>query len=488
MNMTFPHTSIAGLPLVAVGILGPIVAGLMAEFACRLSGRASAAARHLIWTLGFVMMAVCVPVTLFPIKVAVPILPAKSVERTSTAVSQLMVKDLSDAGARHAAKGISDSRTNLAATPHSMTHLLRDQPWQRVLLSLWLAGFLFLLFTVLVGTLRLRGIVKRSRSVEDQAALWTELLSLTGLRQSTRLRVSPEVRIPIVTGLLRPIVILPEAALQWPAPMFRAALIHELAHLRRNDLRCSTFAWLVVSIYWFNPAAWYGLRRLQGQAEMAADDDVVVTESQPIAYAESLLTLVRTLRGNGASLFPTIGMLQGRSIEARVERILDQGRHRLGPPKIVRLGTIFCGALATAIVLMVRPVAALAPPVPPALLAAKVNAPQTVNADTPDNGETPIKTESDEAPAITDLRTQLPGTRWKATPANPLRGGLAAILSFNEKTVDPAGYPYEVNRHDATVRIFFNHGDTQLLLLTNDGRRLRFTFGGKDYAYELTAQ
>jgi hypothetical protein len=62
------------------------------------------------------------------------------------------------------------------------------------------------------------------------------------------------------------------------------------------------------------------------------------------------------------------------------------------------------------------------------------------------------------------------------------------VLNFNENTVEPAGYRYEIDHHDSTVRIFFNHGDTQLMLLTNDGRRLRFTFESRDYVYELTAQ
>ena len=486
MNLISPPDSIAGVSLAAVGIFAPLVAGLLAGLACRLSGRASAAARHLIWTLAFVMMAVCVPATLFPIKVAVPILPAEPVRRVPAALSQPVVQELTGAGAWHAAMGIPDSHPNLAAavnpaapTPHTVAHWLHNLPWQRVLLGFWLIGFVVLLFTALAGTLRLRGIIQRSRSVEDRVPVWTELLALTGLRPSVRLRVSPEVRIPLVTGLLRPTVILPEGALDWPSSMLRTALIHELAHLSRNDLLCSAFARLVASVYWFNPAAWYGLRSLQGQAEMAADDGVVVTESHPIAYAEGLLTLVRTLRENDRSLFPAIGMLQSRGIEARVEGILDSGRHRLAPRRIVRFGALFCGALATALVMVVRPVAALPPPVLPALRAANVDAPDPARTLFSDTGN---------SPAITDLKTGLPGTRWKAVPAHPLRGGLVGVLTFNENTVGPAGYRYEVNRHDNTVRIFFNHGDTQLILLTNDGRRLRFTFGSKDYVYELTAQ
>jgi hypothetical protein len=90
--------------------------------------------------------------------------------------------------------------------------------------------------------------------------------------------------------------------------------------------------------------------------------------------------------------------------------------------------------------------------------------------------------------SITDLKAQLAGTQWKAESPSHIRPGLYAGLKFNHDTVEPAGYRYEVDSHDFTVRIFFNHGDTQLLLLTDSGRRLSFTFQGKDYSYALTSR
>jgi hypothetical protein len=97
--------------------------------------------------------------------------------------------------------------------------------------------------------------------------------------------------------------------------------------------------------------------------------------------------------------------------------------------------------------------------------------------------------QDDEGPqglAITDLKTQLAGTNWKAEPASHVRPGLYPTLKFNRDNAEPAKYRYEINPHDFTVRIFFNHGDTQLLLLSDNGQQLRFTFQGKDYVYALT--
>ena len=92
-------------------------------------------------------------------------------------------------------------------------------------------------------------------------------------------------------------------------------------------------------------------------------------------------------------------------------------------------------------------------------------------------------------PPTVDLRTQLAGTVWKASVgAAGVRPGLDATLSFNGKDVDALGYRYEVNSHDGTVTIFFTRGDTQLMLLTEGGRHLRFTFRGEDFSYDFVSR
>lgn len=88
--------------------------------------------------------------------------------------------------------------------------------------------------------------------------------------------------------------------------------------------------------------------------------------------------------------------------------------------------------------------------------------------------------------SITDIKTQMVGTNWKADSRLGVRPGLYPTLRFYQNNVQPANYRYEITPHDYTVRIFFNHGDTQVMLLTDNGRRLNFTFNGKDYSYELS--
>lgn len=90
---------------------------------------------------------------------------------------------------------------------------------------------------------------------------------------------------------------------------------------------------------------------------------------------------------------------------------------------------------------------------------------------------------ANEKSSISDLRTQLIGTSRKAASGKP-RPGLAAILTFTEANVHPAGYAYKVNANDS-LTVSFNHGDTQLMLLDPDGKRLKFVFRNREYIYRL---
>jgi hypothetical protein len=85
------------------------------------------------------------------------------------------------------------------------------------------------------------------------------------------------------------------------------------------------------------------------------------------------------------------------------------------------------------------------------------------------------------------LRAQLAGSKWNAVPMTPTRPGLAGVLSFTEETVGPAGYKYDVNAEDS-ITIHFNHGDTQLMVLSGEGNRLTAIFKDQKYEYERAAE
>jgi beta-lactamase regulating signal transducer with metallopeptidase domain len=316
----------------------PIVAAALAAIICRCLHRASAATRHWIWWLAMVMIATCFVVAVFRWRVALPVLPRS----TASLVGPIPPVSV----------------TQVASVEKTPPVTLV------VLIRIWQLGVLALLLRSAMGILRLQTIIRRSRPLDADG--WQTLRTSMDRPKQKGVRhlVSSEISIPMVEGIRRPVVLLPESALTWPRHLLRAVLIHEHAHLKRRDLAMLAFARFVTFLHWMNPAAWYALRRMQADAEMAADDCVVVSDGEPVAYAEGLVELVRLLKRSAASRLPAIGMLRrGGSIHARVARILDPQCHRLPPRAQLRWATAAVVVVLTGGLVGIRLVAALPIPV-----------------------------------------------------------------------------------------------------------------------------
>ena len=135
-------------------------------------------------------------------------------------------------------------------------------------------------------------------------------------------RVLPGKCSPVVAGLTRTIVLLPAAALDWDAERRRTVLLHELAHVRRGDLRVQALAQLACTAYWFNPLAWVAASHLRSERERACDDEVLRSGARPSTYAQHLLEITRGLQ---TSHLPAAALAMSRptELEGRLIAVLS---------------------------------------------------------------------------------------------------------------------------------------------------------------------
>ena len=195
------------------------------------------------------------------------------------------------------------------------------------IMLLWVLGFIAVGLPALAGVVGNEWRRRQSRLVVDQN--WLQLLDgLTqqfALRRRIELRTSPAPLIPITWGVLQPVVLLPEQAQQWPEPIRRLVLLHELAHIKRWDVSFQLIGRLATAVYWFHPLAWYALHRLRADCECACDDYVVHVGARRTDYAQQLVDLARSLRA--ARLTTAVPMTRKNTLEQRIKALFDEGRN-----------------------------------------------------------------------------------------------------------------------------------------------------------------
>ncbi len=221
---------------------------------------------------------------------------------------------------------------------------------------LWLLGVGVLLVRLGAGCLRLRSLARGAEPLHDEgwARLAGRVAGQLGLAGPVPLRRCRAEVVPMVWGVLRPVVLLPAGCRAWTDDRREVVLLHEMAHVRRRDPLAHVVAQLCQAVYWFNPLVWMTERRLREERERACDDHVLSAGADATEYASHLLQIVRSF-GTGTSASPALAMARRSQFEGRMLAILDPGLRRS------RISRATAGWMGTLTLLAVLPLAALTP-------------------------------------------------------------------------------------------------------------------------------
>jgi beta-lactamase regulating signal transducer with metallopeptidase domain len=167
------------------------------------------------------------------------------------------------------------------------------------------------------------------------------------ITRGVRLRLNEQHSSPLATGLLRSTILLPRTAAAWSADRRRAVLLHELAHIKRNDCRVQLLAQFACAMYWFNPLVWMAAAQLRSEREHACDDEVLRFGAQASSYAAHLLDIARELRPTSRPS-AALAMARPSELEGRLLSVLAVGRARVPAPgtKWVVIGVLSLSTVA----------------------------------------------------------------------------------------------------------------------------------------------
>jgi beta-lactamase regulating signal transducer with metallopeptidase domain len=276
--------------------------------------RLSAATRSLLWWLLGVQLLLGL---LLPTPVALPLLSPSSAETTvitTVAPSEHRIASVGQSSASFSAEPESDGQTVIVRSTSSTSHAWTS--WLPAILALWLAGVIVQMLITLRHWREARIVVRASRPLDDAAlqALCAEQAQAMGLRRCPALRVSDAIRSPQVSGVWRPVVLLP-ANQNLSSEESALALAHELTHLRRGDLWMGWIPSIAQRLFFFHPMVAWAMREYALNREAACDAQVVHQhDAAPQDYGRLLLRLgvAHPLHAGLAGASPTFHNLKRR--------------------------------------------------------------------------------------------------------------------------------------------------------------------------------
>jgi len=170
-----------------------------------------------------------------------------------------------------------------------------------MLTALWLTGAAATLAWSGAAHLRFLSYLRRwSSPVDDWDAVsaFNHLGDQLHLHHRPRLLVCQGLKVPMLSGALRPAILLPQGKIT--GEELGLSLLHELVHYRRGDIPLKVLVMWVNALYWFNPLMWYMVRLVERDTELACDEEALrrLSPQDYAAYGQTILTAVARLQNS----------------------------------------------------------------------------------------------------------------------------------------------------------------------------------------------
>ncbi|RFZ91766.1 hypothetical protein D0C36_09925 [Mucilaginibacter conchicola] len=166
------------------------------------------------------------------------------------------------------------------------------QSYMPYIAAVYVIGLLLNVFKVVFAHRRIKAI-KRSMSLgvqlQSQIARFAAKFEIT---KKVQVGFSALVDVPCIAGYIKPVILLPVTLSTYlEADEIEAILLHELAHIKRNDYLVNLLQQVVTTLLFFNPCVLLINKIIGEERENACDDMVVNATATPVIYAKALFKL-----------------------------------------------------------------------------------------------------------------------------------------------------------------------------------------------------
>lgn len=158
----------------------------------------------------------------------------------------------------------------------------------------WLIGFVISLILAIASFFsnqRLRINPLNQPSQKWQSKIY-DISKRLKIRRKIKILFSPLVVSPIVFGIIKPIILFPvKAVTKLNNKEIEAILVHELAHVLRNDYLFNIFQVIVETLFFYHPTVWWISSKIREQRELICDEIAIDVTNETKLYAATLVKL-----------------------------------------------------------------------------------------------------------------------------------------------------------------------------------------------------
>ena len=194
-----------------------------------------------------------------------------------------------------------------------------------LIVTIWLLGMLA--FTLkfiggLVYTQRLKYYRTSLVSAEWQKK-FKELCKRLNIKKTVKINESALAKVPMVIGLIKPVILLPVSAFTGLSPkQLESIIVHELAHIIRRDYLVNLLQSLVEILFFYHPAVWWINGVIRAERENCCDDIAIEQTGDSVNYAKALANIQEQLLLK-ENLAMAIAVNKNRLLK-RIKRLLNQ--------------------------------------------------------------------------------------------------------------------------------------------------------------------
>ena len=255
------------------------------------------------------------------------ILPGISFHRTQTvhtvSASQSQPTDISNPPSSISGQAITGDQLSPQGTnPSSKLQAKSSRiTWGHIVFLIWVIGMVWGILRLCHSTWRLRRLHRLALPADtQQQQLLENLCDRLAVKRPVNLLVSEEIGTPISFGWRHPCILLHENV---ATDRLEFILLHELAHLQRNDWLVNLLVHAIGIPFFFHPLFYLVRKRLADIQEQICDGWVIQATDQRADYAQCLVDMLDQ-SVHRTKLALALGHRRSQ-LKKRVKAILDNG-------------------------------------------------------------------------------------------------------------------------------------------------------------------